>query len=365
MLSKDHQKRKIRIIILSVILILITAVSVFFIALRTRNTDAHVFYFSYSIVYLSAVRSQANECFDNLGIKYQNYDGSNNQATQLEQILSTLSRKPGVIAVNLLDGTAVNTAEKVTKAASEADIPVIFFNTEVPDEVINSYDQAYFIGTKIEEAGIIQGKMVGEYLLEHYKEADLNHDGKIQYIMFKGKENNPEANARTQYSVETANEILTKAGYPELEFYDPNNSNRYLADKGGGWSAVAANEYLASALIKYNDSNNNMIELVIANNDSMAEGAVSALQKVGYNTGSGDKYIPVYGVDAVQSAITLIDSGCMTGTVRQDAAKMGETISIMCDNYLKNRYPLSGLEDIPIDEDCRKLRIHYTEYTGN
>lgn len=44
-----------------------------------------------------------------------------------------------------------------------------------------------------------------------------------------------------------------------------------------------------------------MIELVIANNDEMALGAVSALQAAGYNK-SGGKIIPVFGVDATDAA---------------------------------------------------------------
>ena len=30
--------------------------------------------------------------------------------------------------------------------------------------------------------------MIGEYVLEHYDELDLNGDGKISYAMFKGDE---------------------------------------------------------------------------------------------------------------------------------------------------------------------------------
>ena len=43
----------------------------------------------------------------------------------------------------------------------------------------------------------MQGKMIGEYVLEHFDEIDLNHDGKISYVMFKGDEANQEAIART------------------------------------------------------------------------------------------------------------------------------------------------------------------------
>lgn len=54
--------------------------------------------------------------------------------------------------------------------------------------------------------------MIGEYVLEHYDELDLNGDGKISYAMFKGDEANVEAIYRTQYGVEDANAVLTAAG---------------------------------------------------------------------------------------------------------------------------------------------------------
>lgn len=49
--------------------------------------------------------------------------------------------------------------------------------------------------------------MIGEYVLEHYDELDLNGDGKISYAMFKGDEANVEAIYRTQYGVEDANAV--------------------------------------------------------------------------------------------------------------------------------------------------------------
>ena len=61
-----------------------------------------------------------------------------------------------------------------------------------------------------------------------------------------------------------------------------------------------------------------MIELVICNNDGMAEGAVSALNDKGYNLGTGKdcKMIPVFGVDATDAAKQLIADGKMTATVK-------------------------------------------------
>ena len=95
----------------------------------------------------------------------------------------------------------------------------------------------------------------------------------------------------------------------------------------GAWSAKAATDYMNTNLAQYNEANKNMIELIICNNDNMAEGAISALEAAGYNTGvEGAKTIPVFGVDATDAAKELIAAGKMTGTVKQDAEGMAAAI---------------------------------------
>ena len=80
-------------------------------------------------------------------------------------------------------------------------------------------------------------------------------------------------------------------------------------------------------LSQYNEANGNMIELIICNNDNMAEGCISALNAAGYNNGEGTTTIPVFGVDATDSAVQLIADGKMTGTVKQDAEGMANAIA--------------------------------------
>ena len=170
--------------------------------------------------------------------------------------------------------------------------------------------------------------MVGEYLLANWDTVDLNGDGKISYAMFKGDEANVEAIYRTQFGVEDANAVLTEAGKPELEYFDASNTSKYQVDLGGAWSAQAALDYMNTNLSQYNEANGNMIELIICNNDNMAEGAISALETAGYNTGAeGSKTIPVFGVDATDAAKELIAAGKMTGTVKQDAEGMAVAIA--------------------------------------
>ena len=197
-------------------------------------------------------------------------------------------------------------AQNIIDQAKAQDVPVVFFNRSVDESVVSSYDKCVFVGTDYEMAGHMQGEMIGKYLVDNYDKADLNGDGKISYVIFKGQEGNMEAIARTQYGVEDANKVLKEAGKPELEFYDSSNSNKYLVDQNGQWSSAAATDYMSTILAQYSVANNNMVELVIANNDEMALGALSALQTAGYNNGTG-KTIPVFGVDATDAAKSAIE----------------------------------------------------------
>ena len=230
--------------------------------------------------------------------------------------------------------------------------------------VLSNKADAYAL-TRAEEAGMLQGEMVGDYLLSHYSEADLNGDGVISYILFKGEEGNNEAIYRTKYSVEKANEKLMAAGKKPLRFYDASNQNGYHVDQNGQWSSAAANDYMTTALASYNAANGNMIELVICNNDSMAEGAISALNAAGYNKGSGSPTIPVFGVDATEAARTLIRDGKMVGTVQQDAAGMANALALLTGNALdESKGLMDGTESLPVDESVRKIRIPYAKYLG-
>ncbi len=325
------------------------------------SADAHVFYYTYSDTYISNVRSALGTAFKNNNISYHDYDSNGNQTTQTEQVQTSITKGAKVLVVNIVNTGSDDASQGIISQAKNANIPVIFFNREVSDEVINSYEKCAFIGTDAEEAGHMQGEMIGEYVVRNFDELDLNKDGKISYILFKGEEGNNEAIYRTQYSVEDANKILKEAGKNELVFYDQSNPNKYLVDKNGQWSAAASNEYMTTALTSYNEANNNMIELVICNNDGMAEGAITALNSAGYNLGS-EKKIPVFGVDATDAAQELIKNNKMTGTIKQDAETMSEAISLVTKNAIDGKNLFDGAEEFHSDKSVAKLRIPYSKY---
>lgn len=354
-----------------------TASSVSSTAATTGASKVAVFYYSFSDTYISSVRTALDkdmEALKDKGVTYQDYDGNSNQTTQNEQIDTALSSGANLLVVNLVTSGSSDAASAICDKAEAAGVPVVFFNRAVEEDgkegsVLGKYKNVAFVGTDAPEAGHMQGKMVGNYVVKNFDEMDLNKDGKISYAMFKGDAANVEAIYRTQYGVEDANTVLEAAGKPALVYFDASNKDGFQLDLQGNWSAQAANDYMTTNLSQYSEANGNMIELIICNNDNMAEGCISALNAAGYNlgTGKGGKTIPVFGVDATDSAKQLIADGKMTGTIKQDAQGMADCIAKLTTNAAEGKTLMDGTDSYTKDTANKldnKIYIAYQEYAG-
>lgn len=224
-------------------------------------------------------------------------DSQNNQATQNEQVDTMIAKGVDVLAINLVDPAAGQTIVDKAKAAN---LPVVFFNKDPGEATLSSYDKAYYVGTKPEESGIIQGQLIEKNWKADAKE-DLNGDGVIQYVLLKGEPGHPDAEARTTFVIKELN--------------DKGIKTEKLQEDTGMWDAAQAKDKMDAWLSGPNASK---IEVVISNNDGMALGALEALK-------AHQKNLPVYGVDALAEALTLIESGELKGTVLNDGKKSGES----------------------------------------
>ena len=332
---------------------------------KDDNADVHVFYYTYSDPYISTVRAALDKTLSAAGVRYQDHDSNNNQTTQTEQIQTAITKGAKLLVVNIVTTGSDDAAKGIIALAKNAGIPLIFFNREVSDEAVKSYDKCAFIGTDAKEAGMLQGDMIGDYTVKNFGSMDLNGDGEISYVLFMGEKGNNEAIYRTQYSVENANKKLEAAGKKPLKFYDSANTDKYLLDRDGKWSAQAANEYMTTLLSSHSTTSKNMVELIICNNDGMAEGTISALNSAGYNTGAeGSTTIPVFGVDATSAAKELIKDKKMTGTIKQDGDAMAKAIEKSVENGLNSKALFDGMSDYSVDSGVAKLRIPYAVYLG-
>lgn len=299
-----------------------------------------VLFYKYDDTYISSVRQALEEVSSNSDIELILNDSQGDQATQNDQLDVLIQQGVSALLVNIVDTGAVQT---VIDKAKEADIPVIFFNREPDQGVLSSYEKARFVGTTPEEAGEIQGEMALN-VWNNDPTYDKNGDGILNYVMLMGDAENPEAIARTKFSVSTIN----GGGIETNE----------LGQQVANWDADAANTAVSAWIAREGDN----IEMVLANNDSMASGAIAALQAAGYNDG-GDEFIPVFGVDATDEAKQLIKDGYMSGTVEQDAVGMAEAIFALSVNAAEGNDFLEGTE-YEYDETSISIRIPYQEYSG-
>jgi len=122
--------------------------------------------------------------------------------------------------------------------------------------------------------------------------------------MLKGEPGHQDAELRTEFSIKA----VTGAGIKVEK----------LAEDTAYWDRPKAVEKMKAFYAKYGDK----IEVVFCNNDDMALGAIEALRQEGYF--SGDKYLPVVGVDATAPALQALEQGTLLGTVLNDAKNQGK-----------------------------------------
>lgn len=242
-------------------------------------------------------------------------DSQNAQPTQNDQVDLFLSKKYAALAINPVDRTA---ATSILEKAKTANVPVVFFNREPLAEDMQKWDKVYYVGAKAEESGTIQGQIAVDYWKAN-PTADRNGDGKIQYVMLTGEPGHQDAELRTEYSVKA----ITDAGIQVEE----------LAKDTAMWDRVQGQEKMAAFLGSQGDK----IELVLANNDDMALGAIEALKAAGYF--SGDKFMPVVGVDATAPAIEALKAKTLVGTVLNDAENQGKATLALANVLAQGQAP--------------------------
>ncbi len=331
----------------------------------SSDGGVHVFWYTGSDTYLSSVRVALEEDLEEAEIVATHYDANNDSANQVNQFDTAMSMGASVIVMNIVDPTAGDTVAYFISECEDAGIPIIFFNREIDDEYVNSYDQCAFVGTSTTEAGYMQGEMIAELLLADYDKYDLNGDGVISYVMLKGQEGNAEADGRTKYSVLECNTLLAAedSSY-KLQYYTGADASDtlYYVDKDGAWSAAEGQSFVSTVL----GNKDYTVELVIANNDSMAMGAISALQDADFNLGTGKDCttIPVFGVDATDEAVAAIAAGTMSGTVKQSATGMAEAVTLLVQNAVAGETDLMTGITLTVDETVDKIRVAYEKYSG-
>ena len=260
-------------------------------AASTGSANVGVCIYQFADNFMTLYRTDLEEYLKDMGYAVTIVDGKNDQNTQTEQINTFLQQGVDVLIINPVQTTS---AQTIVDTVSPSGTPIVFINRQPEDSVLDSYKgKCCYVGADARQSGTYQGELI----LETSTQGDINGDGKISYIMFKGYTENIDAQYRTEYSIKA----LTDAGKEVECLYE------YLDN----WDQTTAQQDVANALAQYGEK----IEVVFCNNDAMALGALQSLQQAGRTVG---KDVYLVGVDALSEAVQNVVDGNMTGTVLND-----------------------------------------------
>lgn len=293
-------------------------------------------------IFISTISSNLEEIIKENGNEYnfkillEFLDAKGNTLNQGNQVDKFINQNYDVICVNLVDRTAAAT---IIDKVKSADIPIIFFNREPVEEDMNRWNKVYYVGAQAEQSARLQADIVAEQWNSNKELYDKNKDGIIQYVMLEGEPGHQDSLIRTEYCIKSVNEKGI-----QLE---------KLADDSANWQSDQANSKMTQWIKEFGDK----IEVVFSNNDSMALGAMHAI-----NTNKDLIRKPiVVGVDGIKEALESIKSGDIKGTVISDSKAQAEAIFEIAIDVAQGK----SLEDISDMEKEKYKKIPHTKVTIN
>ena len=265
---------------------------------NSQNVYVGVTYYDQSDIFLNELLDCFKKEIQNLeseerkiSVTIQGAGGS--QRTQDDQVKELIDGGCNVLCVNLVDRTDPS---EIIDLARENQIPIIFFNREPVAEDMAQWEQLYYVGAKAEESGTMQGEMAAEAIKAN-PQVDRNKDGKIQYVVLEGEPGHQDTIIRTENAVEAL-----KAGEIELEKLSYGLAN---------WNRAQAENRMSQMISQYQTK----IELVLANNDEMALGAMDAYEKLNYT----ESTLPLFfGIDGTKVGLEAVRDSRLSGTVYND-----------------------------------------------
>lgn len=255
-------------------------------------------------------------------------DSQNSQSEQNNQVDVLLSKGVKALAINLVDPAAAPTIIDKAKAAG---VPVVFFNKDPGEAALQAYDKAFYVGADPKQSGEIQGELIGK-MWKANPNWDLNKDGVIDFVLLKGEPGHADAEARTKYVIEklTADGVKTNQLQLDTAMWDTAQGK----DKMQAWLAGPSGK---------------QIEVVIANNDAMAMGAVEAMKAQG-------TVLPTFGVDAIPEALQMIKGDALAGTVLNDGEGQAKAVYALAVELANGKDPKANAA---IKLEGNQVRIPY------
>lgn len=255
--------------------------------------------------FFAAEASAAEAKAKALGYATQSYSHDDDASKQDQLFDSAIAAKASAI---ILDNAGADASVAAVKKAKDAGIPTFLIDREIN-------------ASGIAAVQIVSNNYQGATLGAQAFVAALGEKG--NYVELVGKESDTNAGIRSK----GYHDVLDQ--YPDLKM---------VAQQSANWSQTEAFSKMESILQANPDING-----VIAGNDTMAMGAIAALEA------AGRKDVVVTGFDGSNDVRDAILAGKAKATVLQPAAREAEYAVELADKYLKDGK--TGVDE-KISMDC-------------
>ena len=262
---------------------------------KEEKTDEYTIGFSVSTLsnpFFVTMSDAADAKAKEMGIKIETLDAEDSSETQAQQVEDLILKEVDLMIINPVDSDAIGTS---IMACNDADIPVITVS-----RMANSGEVVQHLDIDNYEAG----KLVAEQMIK-----DLGGKGKVAVL-----EGIPGASSTNER--QSGFEETLKKEAPDMEIVTSLTAN-YNREEG----ASVTEDILQS---------NPELVAIYGHNDDMALGAVRSVEAAGKL-----ENIKIYGIDAVEDALTAVENGEMAATVQQQPDLQIETALDNAVKYLK------------------------------
>ncbi len=232
------------------------------------------------------MRNDAVRRAEEAGHTMQVDDAKDDVTTQLSQVQNYIASGVDAIIVNAVD---TDTTQAMTKAAEGAGVPLVYVNRQ-PIDLDALGATTTFVGSNEKWSGTLEAF-----------EMCVQAGGTGTAVMLMGQLSHEAARSRS----EDVREVLKLSMCNGIDL---------IEEQTGNWSRLEANDIMTNWIAAGLEFN-----IVFANNDEMAIGAIQALKSAGI---SMDDVI-VGGVDATEDALNAMLAGDLDVTVFQNAAAQG------------------------------------------
>jgi len=253
-----------------------------------------------------------------LGYRSELVYAQNDVAKQVSQIEEMVKKKDKVLIVGSVDGSALKVP---LQEAADAHIPVIAYDRLIRDSPNVSY-YATFDNYKV---GVMQAGFIASRL---GLRAGKGHHT-IELFAGSADDNNAHFFFRGAMSILrpylSSGKLTVRSG-----------ETRFAQVATPAWDGPVAERRMAGLLKNHYTAAH--VDAVLAPNDGIARGVLTALKQTGYGR-AGKPFPVVTGQDAELDSVKLIAAGEQTETVYKDTRELAKVAVQMTDSLLKGGTP--------------------------